>query len=229
MKKAWAISTSHSKTSEHFEDLLRQYTKKPSQRLEIKKEMYQRYSHKKALLITDMSGFTRLTQEYGIIHYLSMIQTMKKITHHVVQSFQGRVIKCEADDCFSIFDTPNQALLAAIKLNKTLAINNQKTSKALAIKIASGIDYGSILLIDNKELFGSAVNIASKLGEDLAHSGEILISKKAFSLLTPLQMKTFNNLKGFNLSSFNISISKIKISAIKMIINIPQSHPLKMK
>ena len=42
-----------------------------------------------------------------------------------------------------------------------------------------GIGYGEILVIENEDIFGSEVNLASKLGEDLAQRGEILLTESA--------------------------------------------------
>ena len=44
------------------------------------------------------------------------------------------------------------------------------TSEDLDIYISCGIDYGRILLVDDKDCFGDAVNRASKLGEDVRRS-----------------------------------------------------------
>src|SRR5256886_5385868 len=41
-----------------------------------------------------------------------------------------------------------------------------------------GIGYGEILVIENEDIFGSEVNLASKLGEDLAQRGEILLTDR---------------------------------------------------
>ena len=39
------------------------------------------------------------------------------------------------------------------------------------------------MLIDDNDFFGNAVNRASKLGEDLAHPGEIFVTQKAMDLI----------------------------------------------
>ena len=48
-----------------------------------------------------------------------------------------------------------------------------------------GIGYGSILVIDEEDIFGSEVNIACKLGEDLAGKSEILLTQSAYAALPP--------------------------------------------
>ena len=54
-----------------------------------------------------------------------------------------------------------------------------------------GIDVGDILLIDQVECFGDAVNLAYKLGEDIARPGEVLLTPQARSAVSgmPTRLK----------------------------------------
>ena len=52
-------------------------------------------------------------------------------------------------------------------------------AEAIADQISCGIDHGDVLLIQGVDFFRNPVNRACKLGEDLAHSGEILVAKQA--------------------------------------------------
>ena len=63
--------------------------------------------------------------------------------------------------------------------NSTFYQTNMQTLEHHHINISCGIDYGKVLLLDNREIFGTPVNYASKLGEDLGSSGEILLTKEA--------------------------------------------------
>ena len=39
-----------------------------------------------------------------------------------------------------------------------------------------GLGYGAVLRIDNDEVWGAEVNAASKLGEEMAKGGEVLVT-----------------------------------------------------
>ena len=45
--------------------------------------------------------------------------------------------------------------------------------------VAIGIGYGNILNIGNEDIFGDEMNLACKLGEDIAEKGEILLTTAA--------------------------------------------------
>jgi class 3 adenylate cyclase len=69
---------------------------------------------------------------------------------------------------------------AAIALNGAFNEINLSTEDRFDIRISCGIDYGDVLLIGGPDYFGATVNCASKIGEDVASPGEILITKSAF-------------------------------------------------
>jgi class 3 adenylate cyclase len=83
--------------------------------------------------------------------------------------------------------------------------SNLLTSDDLDIHIACGIDYGRILVVGNEDCFGDPVNRASKMGEDIAAAGEVLVTKEAMD-----KIPTEANIKARELS---ISISGMETPA----------------
>jgi adenylate cyclase len=170
-----------------FEELLLQFVQADNKTLqdEIEKTLWQEFGTTKAILIMDMSGFSRLTQKYGIVHYLSMVKRMQMTVQPIIEQLDGRVVKFEADNCYAMFDTVLAAVRASIRMNTAFDAINRFTEDTFDIRVSIGIDYGDVLLIGGPDYFGETVNVASKLGEDVAGPGEILITEKAFSLLPP--------------------------------------------
>jgi class 3 adenylate cyclase len=76
------------------------------------------------------------------------------------------------------------------------------------LSVAIGIDHGKILLVPGADCFGDAVNIAYKLGEDVARGGEILITENARTHLTG----------SFELESLDLSVSGLRIPAHRVIV-----------
>ena len=93
------------------------------------------------------------------------------------------LVKFEADNCFATFVDVRDAVRAAIALNQAFARANFDTPEDLDIRICCGIDFGKILLIEQRDFFGDPVNRACKLGEDLADPGEILVTRAAMERL----------------------------------------------
>ena len=174
-------------------------------RQRIEKELWEEYGMERAVFILDMSGFSLLTRKYGIVHYLSMVKRMQLTTEPIVKSYDGSMIKYEADNCFAIFPDPLSAVNAAVAMQHAFEASNLMTSDDLDIYVSCGIDYGKILVINNEDCFGDAVNFASKLGEDVAAAREVLITKAAVDAIP--------SDAGIKTREMNISVSGINITA----------------
>jgi class 3 adenylate cyclase len=161
------------------------YATDAGERRQIESGLWADFGAVKAVLIQDLSGFSLLTQKYGVVHYLSMVRRMQLTARPLIEELGGVVVKFEADNCFAMFDEPLQAVRAAIALNQTFNEINVYTEEQFDIRISSGIDYGDVLLIGGPDYFGATINRASKIGEDLARPGEILVTREAFDRIPP--------------------------------------------
>lgn len=170
-----------------FEELLVQYAQADTPALQesIEKTLWEEFGTTRAVLVMDMSGFSRLTQKYGIVHYLSMVKRMQLTSLPIIEQAGGQVVKYEADNCFAMFDDVLSAVKASIRMDTAFEAINRFTEDAFDIRISIGIDYGDVLLTGGPDFFGDTVNIASKLGEDVAGPGEILITERAYQQLPP--------------------------------------------
>jgi class 3 adenylate cyclase len=169
----------------HFQDLLLRYSQEPdgARREALESELWREFGAERAVLVLDMSGFSQLSIRFGIVHYLSMVRRMQLTAEPIVRRYSGTLVKFEADNCFAMFPDVAEAIQAAIELNDAFSSANDATPDELDIRVACGIDFGSILVVPGVDFFGTAVNRASKLGEDLAAAGEILITREAMATL----------------------------------------------
>jgi class 3 adenylate cyclase len=151
----------------------------PESLAEIDGEIWRRFGRTGAVLVLDMCGFSRLTMRYGITHFLAMIRRLGIIVRPVIAAAGGRVVKAEADNLFATFDDVPQALAAARAIHRSLDTANSFLPEDWDLHAGIGIGYGPLLLIGAHDLFGSEMNLASKLGEDVAGRGEILLSAAA--------------------------------------------------
>ncbi len=167
----------------YLKRLLAERNQYPERRAIIDEQLRQAFERKVAILALDMSGFTRLTDQYGIIHYLAMIHQMQESAGPAVTGNGGQVIKQEADNLFAIFECPVHALEAALDIFRAFEAINSVVPDHRDIYGCIGIGYGNTLVIGDEDLFGSEMNLASKLGEDLAQRMEILLTPSAYEAL----------------------------------------------
>lgn len=192
-----------------FLDLLLRYSQEAdeAERAAIERALWRDYGSRQVVLVVDMSGFSALTSRYGIVHYLSMVRRMQLTAEPIIRSLGGVLLKFEADNAFAIFEKVSNALRAAAALNLAFDAANQLTPEALDIHIACGVDVGEILVVDQRDFFGDAVNRACKLGEDLADPGEIL--------LTDAAMKELGH-NSADLDDWQVEAREYRISGIRL-------------
>lgn len=195
------------KPAQRFQALLLRFSQaeEPDQRYKIEETLWRDFGAEYAVFVLDMSGFSLLTRKYGIVHYLSMVRRMQLTTEPIVKSYGGEMLKYEADNCFAIFPDSLSAVNAAMAMQHAFASENLLTSDDLDIHIAVGIDYGRLLIIGHEDCFGDPVNRASKMGEDIAAAGEILVTQDAMRNIPPEA--------GIKTREMTISISGLNIPA----------------
>ncbi|HEX3698895.1 MAG TPA: adenylate/guanylate cyclase domain-containing protein [Polyangia bacterium] len=145
----------------------------------IDREIHAAFAETRAILVLDMCGFSRLTMQHGITHFLAMIHRLHGLVRPLVHEHGGRVVKTEADNVFATFDDAPEAVAAARAIQSRLDQANVFLPEDWDLHASLGIGYGPTLLVGQTDLFGNEVNIASKLGEDIAGRGETFLTEAA--------------------------------------------------
>lgn len=149
----------------------------------IDKRIWAMFGETWAVLCSDMSGFTRRTEEFGIIHFLALIYEMRRLMKPIVTEHNGLIVKTEADNLFVIFRNLPEAVECATKMHKATIQYSKSKTEDYQIAVCIGIGYGEILKLGDTDCFGSEVNLAFKLGEDTARAGEILLTPNAYEAI----------------------------------------------
>lgn len=129
-----------------------------------------------AVMFTDLSGFSRFVADFGIIHFLQIIYESQRIFSPCIDQHDGILVKMEGDSMLVLFRQPVKAVHCAIDMQHVAKAYNQTKADAEKILLCVGIGYGKILSIGDQDVFGTEVNAASKLGEDVAKTWEILVT-----------------------------------------------------
>ncbi|MBI2308380.1 MAG: adenylate/guanylate cyclase domain-containing protein [Rhodocyclales bacterium] len=166
------------KTFDHLLDTLNAAA--PEDKAEIEALIRKSFQVQRTALVLDMTDFSISVRRTGILAHLALIRRMQVLCHPPVARAGGEVVKHDADNVFAVFPTAAQALQAAEEIQRQLAGRGLETADGRSVGASIGIDSGDILLIRETDFFGDAVNIAAKLGEDLAGRGEILLSARAY-------------------------------------------------
>src|SRR5262249_28293286 len=93
------------------------------------------------------------------------------------------LLRPDADDLFALFPDAAAALGCAVEIQEHVRVANEVLPTAEELYVAIGVGYGSVLLIGPDDVYGDEMNLACKLGEDVAERGEVLATQAARAAL----------------------------------------------
>jgi class 3 adenylate cyclase len=139
---------------------------------------------------SDMSGFTRLTKKYGILHFLGMIMKMRSIVRPFVDGAGGKIIRYDGDNVIALFPTPQAGATAALRIQEVLREfnGNKRADHRILLKI--GLADGAAL-DTGLQLFGPTWDLCEELGEELGQARQVLMSKSVRSAAALSCFETF--------------------------------------
>ena len=142
----------------------------PEEKAALESLLWSTFGIDACVLALDMTGFSRTVQAHGIVSYLARIRRMQQVSAPIVAGMGGEVVKYTADNLMAVFTDAKQAVAAAREIRRAcLAL-------AEPLEVSIGMDYGRFLYVSHADCFGDPVNVAFKLAEDIAGTGEVLAS-----------------------------------------------------
>ena len=168
------------KSSEHrLWELVAERTRPGADLSAIDRKIWDLFGETWAVMCTDLSGFSRQVERFGILHFLQVIYEHKQLLAPIIGRHGGILIKIEADSLIVIFRRTEAAIRCAVDLQRELATLNANRGPETQVLLCVGIGFGDVLRIGDQDVYGREVNAASKLGEDTAKATEILVTKAA--------------------------------------------------
>ncbi len=175
---SFAVTTKHRQRT--LERLLDQRSEHPERIAQIDARIHSEFEQDCTVMVLDMAGFSRLTIKYGIVHYLAMIRRMQSVVLPIVAKHKGEVFKTGADNVFARLATVGIALDAASAIIDALGAANAVLPADWDVEVGIGIGHGPLLVVGDHDVWGSEMNLASKLGEDVSKAGDILLTEAAY-------------------------------------------------
>ena len=134
--------------------------------------------HRRAVVFTDTADFTIRTLRDGILHFLMLFERVRDGAAKVVRTCGGEIVKVEADSLLLRFPDVPSACRGVAALERFLRSLNRRLPEDEQLRFSYGIGYGDLLDLE-RDLFGLEVNLASKIGEDMARPGQALLTPSA--------------------------------------------------
>jgi len=165
-----------SASQDRLENLIALRLQPGANKAEIDDRIWDLFGESWAIMFTDLTGFSRRSAEYGIIHFLQTIYESQRLLVPVIDDYDGILLKMDGDSILILFKRPGKAIECAVEMQHILKDYNATKPDEEQILLCVGIGYGVMLRIGDTDVFGPQVNAASKLGEDTAKAHEILVT-----------------------------------------------------
>lgn len=162
---------------------------------EIDAKVWDLFGETWSVMFTDLSGFSRNVEKFGIIHFLQIIYESHRLLVPEIDNYDGILLKKEGDSMMIIFRKPEKAIDCAVRMQRAAAEYNADRPDEEKILLCIGLGYGMILKIGDDDVFGAEVNAASKLGEDTAKSGQIIVTGSMKEILSERKDLIFEKLE----------------------------------
>jgi adenylate cyclase len=164
---------------DRLKTLLKEYNEYPERQKEIDTRIHDEFCKAVSIVVIDSCGFSRSVRQHGIVNYLARLERLARVVVPIIEAHGGRVLRVEADNIFALFTDTESAVRCSTEVQRNVEIANEPLPAASEIYIAIGVGYGRILLVGEDDAYGDEMNIACKLGEDVAEQGEILLTAAA--------------------------------------------------
>ncbi len=166
--------------------------------------------HKRAVVFTDTADFTFRTAKDGILHFLMVFERAAVAAEPVVRKARGTIVKVEGGSLLLDFPDVAAACKGVAAIDALLHRLNRGKKENEHLRFSYGIGYGDILDIEG-DLFGLEVNLASKLGEDLAKPGEALLTPAASAALDAKTLKKVVPYRVVTFGKAAIPVQRLKL------------------
>jgi adenylate cyclase len=123
-----------------------------------------------AICFLDITGYTRLTQEWGDDRAANLASTVARLVQRISVQRGGKTIKWLGDGVMFYFDEPGDGVLAALEMVDGLAGAELPPAHV-------GLHAGPVLFQEG-DYFGQTVNLSARIA-DYARPGEVLVSQAA--------------------------------------------------
>ncbi len=131
-----------------------------------------------AVLFSDIVGSSSYFKKFGDAAGFEMIKNHNSLLSPIINEHEGIIVKTLGDSIMARFSNTLEATKCAIRMQKRLADYNNSLPSEHQILIRIGINYGKGI-VDKNDIFGDAVNIASKITQ-LAGANQIMLSEEVY-------------------------------------------------
>ncbi|MDH5783993.1 MAG: adenylate/guanylate cyclase domain-containing protein [Chromatiales bacterium] len=138
----------------------------------LKKKIH-RSQREVTILFSDMVDSTRYWHNRGNVEGRLLVDRHNRLLFPVIRQFRGRIVKTLGDAIMAMFNSPHDALNAAIAIQQVLQLERERDD-GFDLHLRVGLHVGEAI-VEHSDVYGDVVNVAARIVSEAA-GDEILIS-----------------------------------------------------
>ena len=139
-----------------------------------------------AILLTDIEDFTPKTSRKTRADIIRMIEEHKSLVLPVLEGKGGQLIKTIGDAFLVVFQSPTDAVLAGVEVQRLLREFNAGKTGDDRLDVRIAINSGEVTLADN-DVFGEPVNITARIN-GIAEAGEVFFTEAVYLAMNKMEV-----------------------------------------
>jgi adenylate cyclase len=138
-----------------------------------------------AIMFAEMTGSTPLYDAHGNMAAVAVVAQCLETLSKVVRQFRGTVIKTIGDRVMASFPEATHAALASSEMQLAIQrVSEEVSGLTRGMRVKVGAHYGEVVLEDDGDIFGDAVNVAARMAS-MAKADQILVTQDLVDALPP--------------------------------------------
>jgi class 3 adenylate cyclase/WD40 repeat protein/energy-coupling factor transporter ATP-binding protein EcfA2 len=162
----------------------------------------------RTFLIADVRGYTRFTARYGDEAASRLASKFAEIAGEGVEAWGGELVELRGDEALAVFDSPRQALRAALELQSAFA-DETATESGLPLGVGIGLDIGEAVPVGDGYR-GAALNLAARMCS-IAGQGEVLASEGLVRLVGHVEGLEYTTLEPTTFKGYDEPIAAVRV------------------
>ena len=164
----------------------------------------------RTFLIADVRGYTVFTQENGDEAAAALAGKFATVARETVEGRGGTVVELRGDEALAVFDSPRQAIRAAVELQRRF-VDETVADPTLPLAVGIGLDAGEAVAVQGGYR-GGALNLAARLC-GIAAPAEILASPAVTHLARKVEGVAYVDRGSVNLKGLADPVQVIRLRA----------------
>lgn len=134
------------------------------------------------ILFSDIENSTALNEQLGDKGWVALLSAHDELVERAVSDHGGVVVKTQGDGFMVVFGDCENAVRAAIQIQRLIGSNAHRRLRRSPIKVREGLHVGAVVHKDG-DFFGTNVAMAARIAAH-AVGGQILVSNDVQTRLT---------------------------------------------